>query len=552
MTEIKDFIDLSLAKAIKKIKINPLYIENFQKMALIVDEAYKQNKKYDEISDILNRYGYVTKTGLEFNKHSSSKFATKCLGLPERHPRRSKIEILKKQPETIQTTLPIVNIQDSINTDLNYVNPENKTHNFNENIPTSSIDYETGETKITDNFKPVNLSIGTEQYNKGYKTVSNFFDDLEPERFISHKPIFNNSKSIDENLKINKAKIELKEIEKNSLNNENYFISPDYIEYLKSVCNGTNKTIDINENEIKFLNYTTVTFTNLDFYNSQLTVIQDNQTKNKYFIPKQVSNALSINWSGQLQRIKRDEDMSEYLKKVSFKSQPNIILPIEKLSIFLYGIKADLCHDLNIGLALKQFKKEVEEVLYNNFINKTEIDKPKSTLEALHIALGQMVELESKTNKAFDMANQANESIKLLETKIKNINDNTEYIKNELDKPLKIVDPNLAIIRSREALNQYIRLYCHLSIKLDATKDDKEQKYIETWRTLRSSSKYLTLNDNKRHNFDAIAIKRNIVNVNNGVNVKEVKWLDIVEEIGCMDNILALAQSLFPLNKEQD
>ena len=95
--------------------------------------------------------------------------------------------------------------------------------------------------------------------------------------------------------------------------------------------------------------------------------------ENLYVIIKNFCEVLGVDHTSQLQRIKRDEVLSEGVVKMTIPSnggnQETNLLGLDYIPMWLAGIKANQCKE-EIRLFLKEFKLKVKDVLAEAFLGK--------------------------------------------------------------------------------------------------------------------------------------------------------------------------------------
>lgn len=96
-----------------------------------------------------------------------------------------------------------------------------------------------------------------------------------------------------------------------------------------------------------------------------------------YVIIKSFCEILGLNLSGQLQRIKRDEILSEGVCIIHIPTesgkQETSLLELDFLPLWLTGIKSERCKE-EIRPFLKEFKLKAKDALYDAFFGKREME----------------------------------------------------------------------------------------------------------------------------------------------------------------------------------
>ena len=111
-------------------------------------------------------------------------------------------------------------------------------------------------------------------------------------------------------------------------------------------------------------------------------------TKGQVFIPlKQLCYYLNIDWEPQRKRINRDpvlKSTTSLMEVVALdgKRRKLVVLPLEYLNGFLFGISDSRIKDLNVKKKLLAYKKECYKVLHDYFykgfaFNKVELKDPQ-------------------------------------------------------------------------------------------------------------------------------------------------------------------------------
>lgn len=125
----------------------------------------------------------------------------------------------------------------------------------------------------------------------------------------------------------------------------------------------------------------------IPFYEDNL-IIQLGEDGEIYVALRPIVEALGLNWSGQLQRIKRDAVLGKHLKALSVvvthtegrASQHGEVacLPKQYISGFLFGISASRIKDPNLRAKVIQFQEEAHLILDAAFTG-----DPESAMEAI-------------------------------------------------------------------------------------------------------------------------------------------------------------------------
>jgi hypothetical protein len=122
----------------------------------------------------------------------------------------------------------------------------------------------------------------------------------------------------------------------------------------------------------------------VDFYGEAVigVLVEANDERQVYVPIRSICERLGLDWSGQYQRIKRDEVLNEALRTVriersesvgvtptkSRRGDPNsVCLPLKLLPGFLFGVSADRVKDEEIRAKLIIYRRECYDVLWNAF-----------------------------------------------------------------------------------------------------------------------------------------------------------------------------------------
>ncbi|OLU22895.1 hypothetical protein BVH03_21830 [Pseudomonas sp. PA15(2017)] len=110
----------------------------------------------------------------------------------------------------------------------------------------------------------------------------------------------------------------------------------------------------------------TATFATVDFHGQALTVITDGDQH--LVAMKPISDNIGLSWSGQFERIKRDEVLATCVRVIRIQlpgdtqARDNIFLPLDMLNGWLFGIDVSRCRK-ETQPALIQYKRECYAVL---------------------------------------------------------------------------------------------------------------------------------------------------------------------------------------------
>lgn len=137
----------------------------------------------------------------------------------------------------------------------------------------------------------------------------------------------------------------------------------------------------------------------VDFNNHQLEVIEENQS----IVVKDICEAIGIEYSRQVKRIKADESYESKLIKVQTKGglQEVFTIPLSKLNGWLFSINPNKVKP-EVKQKLIEYKKECFNVLNNYFNNGIAVNHRSSQTDIQKI----LSELEKQKQEIKDLKNQ--------------------------------------------------------------------------------------------------------------------------------------------------
>ena len=181
----------------------------------------------------------------------------------------------------------------------------------------------------------------------------------------------------------------------------------------------------------------------VDFNNHQLEVIEDNQS----IVVKDICEAIGIEYSRQVKRIKADESYESKLIKVQTRGglQEVFTIPLSKLNGWLFSINPNKVKP-EVKQKLIEYKKECFNVL-NNYFNQGIAVNHRISPYQISGYKSQIAQHNKKINQLEDRIISL--SSQLEKAKINNINNNSENI-------IKLIDKGL---RYDKLNNDYCELY---------------------------------------------------------------------------------------------
>jgi hypothetical protein len=133
---------------------------------------------------------------------------------------------------------------------------------------------------------------------------------------------------------------------------------------------------------------------------------------------RSICDGLGIDYSGQMQRINRDDVLPQGVCKIQIPTNQGIqetnMMDIEYLPFFLVGIKASMCKP-KVRPALKEFKVKAKDVLAAAFLPQTQ---PMTELQILRGAIDQIEVAQRMALEAKEEAAQANQQIQAVKEAI--------------------------------------------------------------------------------------------------------------------------------------
>lgn len=114
----------------------------------------------------------------------------------------------------------------------------------------------------------------------------------------------------------------------------------------------------------------------VDFHGDTVTAVREGDSI--LVAVKPIIDRLGLDWSAQLQRLKRDEVLEEGMVIITIPSpggaQDTIGLPLELLPGFLFGISTGSISDPDVRAAALAYKRECYAVLYRHFFGQREAE----------------------------------------------------------------------------------------------------------------------------------------------------------------------------------
>ena len=227
----------------------------------------------------------------------------------------------------------------------------------------------------------------------------------------------------------------------------------------------------------------------VDFYGDEVTgaLVRADNALHIYVPIRPICDRLGLDWSGQYQRIKRDEVLSEALRTVriernesvgitptkSRRGDPNsLCLPLKLLPGFLFGISTDRVKDEALRVKIIRYRRECYDALWNAFqhdiLGATELapttDRSGAAL-AYEIATAvqhlarQQLDFEQRLDKSARWAKQIEDRVTTLELHITPHEPISEGQAAELALAVKTVAHALEV---RGTANGYQRVYGEL------------------------------------------------------------------------------------------
>lgn len=495
--------------------ISENFTTNKENIDQLLTEFWAKKFTTQKIADIFNANKYQTKKGLPWSKDNVSFYARTELNLQGRNKRPTGIKNkpkVKVAPEPAYLTA-IVEENNNV-PNISYtgtISPETFEKTMNQLIDDNQsveIILDETNTDTADTILKYNFNIPEEE-------------ETEPENIADKEP---------------------EEIEPETLSISEY----NDISLNRHLEEAEIKNIEVYEHNLEIKD--------ISFYDGTLTAIRDKNNNQEYFIPSKICDILGLQWSGQRQRILRDEDLYPTMCKLNIvtrdrRVRPVIALPLRKLSIFLYGIKTSMVKE-EIKANIIKFKTDMEDILLKAFTNNSPLpDLPKkNSLEILKDVISHLIEVDKKTDKALQLAQETTITVKQLEQKTNQISVNFKYLDEQRLEALKNLqslrqaDPDIIEFNARPLVLQHLRSYLYATGQLNENmpQPDKEIIFRASWEKIKTNFKYVKL-DGKCHDFARVAenesLKQN----------KKVRFLDVVEQAGYMEHLLAFVQRYFKI-----
>ncbi|OJV96051.1 MAG: hypothetical protein BGO39_03505 [Chloroflexi bacterium 54-19] len=176
----------------------------------------------------------------------------------------------------------------------------------------------------------------------------------------------------------------------------------------------------------------------VDFYGDDITaaLVEETTGRETIYVPlRPLCDYLELNWSSQLQRIKRDPVLSEIQTVVIINTvqgpRETICLPLEYLNGWLFGVNATRVKP-ELKDKVIRYQRDCYKVLSNYFQNEATVEEPVPAPSAalvqireMGLAIAQMaeqqMELERSVNRAHSRLDQAAVLVKVLDQRLTNV-----------------------------------------------------------------------------------------------------------------------------------